>query len=204
MHRFTYIKCMALLWQEQVLFACSSLEGTKKAKVCILRCSYVNFCLCVWVFVCVCWLSGSGYIARCLLTYWGFVVVVGGLLAVQTTEKELPIFSVFLSACVCVCEFIFEYRSYSISFALCFVTRLGGYGFRCSATWVHVSLLQSASLCLQLSWCWHFYSIFPILLWAVVVSHAGVPAAGNKCRRPSHFTLQWISVSPFSKWSCAV
>lgn len=49
--------------------------------------------------VCVSRLSGSVCVARCLP--WGFAVVVGGLLAAQTTKKEVSLFSVFLSACVC-------------------------------------------------------------------------------------------------------
>lgn len=86
---------MAELLKKQVFFfACSPLEELRKAKVCILWCSCADSC------VCVCCLSGSGCIARCLLTYWGFVVVVGGLLAVQTTEKEL---SLFFSISLCVC-----------------------------------------------------------------------------------------------------
>lgn len=87
-------------------------------------------CVCVCARMCVSCLSGSECIARCLLTYWGFVVVVGGLLAVQTTEKELsPFFSVLLSACECVCVCVSE-NNVNIDSILCcsqtdehFVTR---------------------------------------------------------------------------------
>lgn len=58
-----------------------------------------NVCGSLRVNVCVSRLSGSVCVARCLP--WGFVVVVGGLLAAQTTKEEVSLFSVFLSACVC-------------------------------------------------------------------------------------------------------
>lgn len=49
--------------------------------------------------VCLSRLSGSVCVARCLP--WGFVVVVGGLLAAQTTKKEVSLF-LFFYRLVCV------------------------------------------------------------------------------------------------------
>lgn len=157
MHCSTYIHYMAMRCKKQVLYA-SFFPGRLKRET--FR-AYVYICVCVCVYICVCarvsCLSGSECIARCLLTYWGFVVVVGGLLAVQTTEKELsPFFLCFyllVSVFVCVSE-----NNMNIDSILCcsqtdkhFVTRWGGFGFRCSATWVHQGAypcsVQSACLC---------------------------------------------------------
>ena len=113
MHCSTYIHYMAMHCRKQVLYASSSLEDLRNAPsvhLSGLMCIFACVSACVYICVCarVSCLSGSECIARCLLTYWGFVVVVGGLLAVQTTEKELsPFFLCFyllVSVFVCVSE----------------------------------------------------------------------------------------------------
>lgn len=122
------------------------------------------------IFACVCapvCLSGSGCTARCLLTYWGFVVVVGGLLAVQRTEKELSIFFFcrnFYWSFVCVFTHVSVCMSVTRILILVvrrlFRDKTGGHGFRLSATSVHAF----AAVCL-FGLCHHCSLLFCFLMF---------------------------------------